>query len=246
MLSWWSHRLTWWFINNLQVDFVPMYCHCYLTREAVVVVHPSFPNIILFCCRILLPFWLFAHVNWGGDDSPISKWFAPPLVPGGGRLLEGRERCWLRKASAFPTGSMRTWRSCLFLWGWCLQFIKSPWVFWVAREAQEWQVQLYLLQPAQHLAAKHHGHAPARYTTSADHDAAVHDFTGFGHLGAFLCHDSCCRHLGGEGMFHGFLRLIFCLSLTGFANICWSKLTMKPPIRTCWQKVKQVKCLNTF
>lgn len=67
-----------------------------------------------------------------------------------------------------------------------------------------------LLQPdKKHLASKHHGGHPARYTTSADHDAAVHDFTGFGHLGAFLCNDSCCRHLGGEGMFHGFCGLSF-------------------------------------
>jgi hypothetical protein len=35
--------------------------------------------------RILIPFWIFEHVNWGGDDSPISKWFAPQLMPGGGR-----------------------------------------------------------------------------------------------------------------------------------------------------------------
>jgi len=41
------------------------------------------PDATLSLVRILLPFWLFAHVNWGGDDSPISKWFAPPLVPGG-------------------------------------------------------------------------------------------------------------------------------------------------------------------
>jgi len=41
------------------------------------------PDATLSLVRILLSFWLFAHVNWGGDDSPISKWFAPPLVPGG-------------------------------------------------------------------------------------------------------------------------------------------------------------------
>lgn len=33
--------------------------------------------------RILMPFWIFEHVNWGGDDSPISKWFSPQLMPGG-------------------------------------------------------------------------------------------------------------------------------------------------------------------
>ena len=53
-----------------------------------------FSEHLFLSCRILLSFWLFAHVNWGGDDSPISKWFAPPLVPGGGRLpgkeVEGR------------------------------------------------------------------------------------------------------------------------------------------------------------
>eukprot|EP00435_Cladocopium_sp_Y103_P039647 s1481_g10.t1 len=41
--------------------------------------------------RILIPFWIFEHVNWGGDDSPISKWFSPQLMPGGdspfGRIL---------------------------------------------------------------------------------------------------------------------------------------------------------------
>ena len=41
--------------------------------------------------RILIPFWIFEHVNWGGDDSPISKWFSPQLMPGGG----GHGR-WLR------------------------------------------------------------------------------------------------------------------------------------------------------
>ena len=42
--------------------------------------------------RILIPFWIFEHVNWGGDDSPISKWFSPQLMPGGGRGTWEAER----------------------------------------------------------------------------------------------------------------------------------------------------------
>ena len=112
-----------------------------------------------------------------------------------------------------------SWRSCLFLWGmmFCSLYPVSLGFFGVARERSPRvasPVVLYSpLQPdKKHLASKHHGH-PARYTTSADHDAAVHDFTGFGHLGAFLCNDSCCRHLGGEGyvswIFAAYLLLIF-------------------------------------
>ncbi|CAJ1376009.1 unnamed protein product [Effrenium voratum] len=33
--------------------------------------------------RIWAVYWLFGHVNWGGEDSPWVKWWSPQLIPGG-------------------------------------------------------------------------------------------------------------------------------------------------------------------
>lgn len=114
-----SSTTTGWFCTNL-LPLVPQ-------REAVVVLLSIFSKPHPFCCRILLPFWLFAHVNWGGDDSPISKWFAPPLVPGGGRYWINADM-----AKLFVSVGMMSW--CFAVYKVFLDF------FGVAREAQEWQV----------------------------------------------------------------------------------------------------------
>lgn len=128
MLSWWSHRLTWWFINNLKVDFVSTtIATANLTREAVVV-HPSFPNIIPFLLQDSAAFLALCTCQlgrWWFTDFQVVR----SAVGAWGRQI--LDQCGHGEAVCFCGG----W--CHDVW----QFIKSCWVFFrVAREAQEWQV----------------------------------------------------------------------------------------------------------